>query len=380
MNEKEIAEIRRRFQPEKSNITHIVGCYVNENNEIVSEFDQSLHMMPEEETTEFLSILKKTLSGTINKNLIDIEFTTQQVIDSEEHKLLMALKDSKLENKEAIQVFYERVIESVSFDGNYLILLAYDTYDIPYQAKDGLRQDDASNEVFSYVLCSICPIKITKPALSYYSYENQFRNRTADWIVSPPELGFMFPAFDDRSANIYNALYYTRNIAESHQEFIDTLFKREIPMPAAVQKETFQEILSTALGEACNFDTVQAVHGHLQEMIEEHKVNKEEVPLTITKGTVKQILTVNGVAEEHITAFETQYDTQFGPETNLSPKNIVDAKQTEVLTPDVKIQVSAGRDDLVETRIIDGIKYILIRAEEGVELNGVAVRINQEEQ
>ena len=98
MNEKEIAEIRRRFRPDKNNITHVRGCYVNEKREIVSEFDPSLALMSQEESEKFLAILKRTLSGTPGKHLIDLSFTTQQVVDSDQHRLLMALRASGLKD------------------------------------------------------------------------------------------------------------------------------------------------------------------------------------------------------------------------------------------------------------------------------------------
>nr|WP_319488549.1 DUF4317 domain-containing protein [uncultured Caproiciproducens sp.] len=375
MNEKEISEIRRRYRPDKSNIARIRGCYVNDQKEIVSEFSQPLSLMPQEESEELLSILKKTLSGTIGKNLINIEFATQQVLEGEEHKLLMALRDSSLGDDGAVQEFYGRVIQTLNMQGNYLILLAYDKYDVPYYAKDGEKQDDSS-EVFSYFLCSICPVKLTKPALGFFVSENQFRNITADWIVSAPELGFMFPAFDDRSANIYNAVYYSRDIAENHVEFIDTVFKTAVPMPAAAQKETFQSILGGTVAEDCSFNVVQTVQGQLSEMIEEHKTNKEDDPLVITKRTVKGILESCGVSESRVTAFEEKYDTEFGADTEISPQNVIDTKQLEVRTPDVTIRVNSERSNLVETRIIDGTKYILIRADEGVEVNGVNINIS----
>ncbi|MGX8700888.1 DUF4317 domain-containing protein [Caproiciproducens sp.] len=375
MNEKEIAEIRRRFRPDKSNITRIRGCYVNDQKEIVSEFSQPLGLMPQDESEELLAILKKTLSGTIGKNLIDIEFATRQVLEGEEHKLLMALKDSSLENDDAVREFYGRVIQTLNTEGHYLILLAYDQYDVPYYTKDGEKQEDSA-EVFSYFLCSICPVKLTKPALGYYVSENSFRNIRTDRVVSAPELGFLFPAFNDRSANIYNALYYSRSIAENHTEFVDTVFKSEIPMPAAAQKETFRAILEDTVAEDCSFDVVQAVQGQLSEMIEEHKNNKEEEPLAVSKKTVKGILESSGVSEERVTAFEEKFDTEFGADAEISPQNLIDTKQLEVRTPDVTIRVNPERNDLVETRIIDGTKYILIRADEGVEVNGVNIHIS----
>jgi len=375
MNEKEVAEIRRRFRQDKSNITHIRGCYVNEKREIVSEFDQALALMSQEETETFLAILKRTLSGTLGKNLIDISFETDQVVHGEEHKLLMTLRNSSLKDETAVQTFFQRVIGSLNVEGNYLILLAHDRYDVPFRSKDGEKQADASSEVFSYILCSICPVKLIHPALSYYVFENQFRNRSADWIVSAPELGFIFPAFDDRSTNLYNALYYSHDIKENHDEFVDAVFQSEIPLPAAEQKEMFQAMLEETLAEDCCYEAVQAVHEQLCGMIEEHKSNKEPAPLVISKETIKGVLKSCGASDSGMTAFEEQYNAQFGADTELSPRNLVDTKQLEVCTPDVTIRVNPERSDLVETRVINGVKYILIRADEGVEVNGVSVHI-----
>ncbi len=374
MNEKEVAEIRRRFRADKSNITRIRGCYVNENREIVSELNQSLTLMSQEESESLLTILKKTLSGTVGKNLIDIEFTTQQVVGSEEHKLLMALRDSALEDEAAVEAFFSRVIESLHMEENYLILLACDKYDVPGYSKDGSKREDSS-EVFTYFLCSICPVKQTKPALGYYALENIFRSITADWVVSSPELGFMFPAFDDRSANLYNVLYYTRNIAENNQEFVSAIFNTQAPMPAATQKETFQSVLEETVSEDCSFHVVQAVHQQLSDLIEEHKVNKVPEPLVISKNTVKGMLQSCGVSQPRMEAFEERYDEAFGQQGEISPKNIIDTKQFEVRTPNVTIRVQPGCSNLVETRIIDGRKYIVIRADEGVEVNGVNIHI-----
>lgn len=375
MNEKEVAEIRRRYKPEKNSIPNIRGCYVNEKGEIVSEFNQSLSFIPESEAEKFLSILKRTLSGTLGKNLLDIEFSTQQVAQSPEHGLLMALRSSSLKDEDAVHALFERIIHSVALEDNYVILLAQDTYDIPYRSKDGETLEDASTEVFSYILCSVCPVKLTKPALSYYVRENEFHSREADWIVSPPELGFMFPAFDDRSANIYNALYYTRDIADIHDPFIDAIFHCEPPMPATAQKENFQAVLETTLADECNFDMVQAIQGQLKDMILVHKESKEEEPLTVSKNGMRQILQSNGVEREQIAVFDEQFDQSFGAEAELSPRNIVDTKQIEVTTADVIIRVAADRSDLIETQIINGTKYILVRVEDGAELNGVPIHI-----
>lgn len=376
MNEKEVAEIRRRFRPDKSNITHIRGCYVNDKREIVSEFDQSLTLMPQEEGEKMLTLLKRSLSGTLGKNLVDITFATQQVVDSEEHRRLMHLRDSALNDQEGVEAFYRCVIDNLRLEEHYLILLAYDRYDVPYRSKDGGSLEDASTEVFSYVLCAVCPVKMPKPALCYDVPQNAFHSMKIDWLVAPPELGFLFPAFDDRSTNIYNALYYTKSLEENHKEFVDAVFHTEIPEPAQVQKESFHTVIQEALEEECSFEVVETVHDELCSMLEEHKASKEPEPLAISKRVVKGVLESCGVSPERLEAFSEKYDERFGADNDIRPRNVVNQKQFEVKTPDVTIHVNPERKDLVETRNIDGTNYILIRAEGGVEVNGIDIHIS----
>ncbi len=375
MNAREVSEIRRRFRADKSNITHVRGCYVNERKEIISEFHQSMALLSQSESEELLTILKKTLSGTIGRNLVDISFDTKQVVSSDEHRLLMALRSSSVNDIDAVHTFYQRVIDALNLETNYLILLTYDAYDIPYRAKDGEEFEEGSSEVFNYILCSICPVKATKPALSFQAHENAFRNLSPDWIISPPELGFLFPSFDDRCTNLYNALYYTKNPAENYRSFVDAVFNAPILMPAKRQKESFQDMLGETLQEECRCEVVQSVRDQLCALIEEHKQSKDPTPLVISKNGMKRLITGSGVSQERADAFAEKYDETFGAETALSPRNLIDTK-TEVKTADVRIQISSERSDLVETRVIDGVRYVLIRVEDSVEVNGVPVQID----
>ena len=376
MNEREVGEIRRRFKPERNSFSHIRGCCVNELGHIVSQFDQSLAMMSKDETELFLSVLRKTLSGGLGKNLVDIEFETQQVAYGENHRLLMDLRNSGLKDNAAVQTFFEKVAAAVKLENcSYLILLVHDTYDVPYRTKGGDRQDDAGDQVYSYILCSICPITETKPALSYYMRENEFHNRQMNQLVSAPEVGFLFPAFDDRATNLYNALCYTKDPSQSHQEFVDAVFGAEAPMPATAQKENFRTVLGEALEEDCSYEVVQAVHDQLREMIAVHKENKEKEPLKLSRGAATGVLRSCGVSVEKAEVFERKFGQTFGEEAALSARNL-EVKQTELRTPDVVIHVNPDRGDLVKTKIIDGRKYILICADDGVEVNGVEIKIN----
>ena len=375
MNEKEIGEIRRRTRRDRSNMTAIYGCYVNAQKEIISEFKQSTGIMPENEAEKYFGLLKRTLSGSIGKNLLDITFRTAQVADSPEHKLLMGLRSSALKDEQLRMELYEKIIQSVNLDDSYLILIGCDSYDVPFKSRDDQTQADASNEVYTYLQCAVCPVKLTKPTLRYDGESREFHDGGVANVVSAPEMGFLFPAFDNRATNIYNALFYTRSPKESHQALIEALFQVQSPKPAAEQKKSFEALLTTSLDDECSLEVVQTVHEQIRQCIDLHKESKVAEPLLISKEQVKDALHTCGVSEAHIAKFSVEYDEVFGFEAELHPKNIINNKQFQINTPDVSIKVNPERSDLIETRIIGGVKYLMICADENVEVNGVNIHI-----
>lgn len=374
MIQKELNELRRRWRPEKNAVSRIYGCFVNSSKEIVSDLDESLGMMPQEEAEKYLSLLKKGLSGSLGKNLIDIVFSTQQVADSEEHRLLTTLRDSQLKDNEARQTFYRKVIDSLDMgNSSYLLLLACDSYDVPHRGKDDSLQSDASDEVFTYIVCVVCPIKEGKVELGYFPGDNEF-HCAAGQTVAPPELGFLFPAFDDRAANIYNALFYTRKPSEIHQEFIDAVFHVEPPMSAAEQREVFESILEDTLGAGCSIEVAQAIHDQLSSQIREHKESKSTEPLIVTAGEIGKVLLACGVTEENVAAFQVQCGERFGVGAVLDPANLIDPGKYEVKTAQATIQVDPEFSYAVTTRVIDGRTYLLLPADD-IQVNGLPIQV-----
>lgn len=375
MNTKEIGELRRRIRRDRSNMTAIYGCYVNDNKEVISEFRQSTAIMSENEADKYFGLFKRVLSGGLGKNLIDINFSTAQVAGSPEHKLLMDLRSQKLSDEETRMAFYKKVIDTVSLDTGFLILLGCDSYDVPFKSKDDTEQADASGEVFTYLLCAVCPVKQTKATLHYVAETKEFHDGNITNVVSAPELGFLFPAFDNRATNIYNALYYNHSPKENYQAFVDSVFNTKVPMPADQQKKSFEALLTGSLEEECNLDVVQSVHEQLCQYIDMHKESKAPEALVISKEQVTEALASGGVNEAHIAKFGIEFDETFGFEAAVHPKNIINDKRVEIQTPDVSIKVARDRMDLIETRVIGGVKYIMICAEENVEVNGVSIHI-----
>lgn len=376
MTEKEIGEIRRRVRRERSNMTAIYGCFVNEQKEIVTEYRQSMAMMSENEADRYFGLMKRIFSGTVGKNLLDITFRTAQVANSPEHKLLMDLRTTALKDDDLRAQLYRKIIENTHLDTGYLILLGCDTYDVPFKNKE----EGDSGEVYTYVMCAVCPVKQTKAVLHYVVEEKEFKDGGISQVAQAPALGFLFPAFDNRATNIYNALFYTHDVKTAHAELIDSLFNVQAPKAAAEQKKSFEALLSTSLDSECSMEVVQNVHDQLCQCIELHKEDKTPATLMVSKEQVKAALVASGVTEERVAKFSVDYDETFGFEADLHPKNIIDNKKFEIRTPDVSIKVAPERSDLIETRVIGGVKYILICADEDVEVNGVSIHIAEQEE
>ena len=379
MNEKEIGEIRRRARRDRSNMTVVYGCYVNTQREIIAEFKQSLGMMPENEAEKYFALFKRTLSGGAGKNLLDIAFRTSQVADSPEHKLLMDLRASRLDDKDARFALYRKIIEATNLQENYLILLGLESYDVPFKSKDDSVQQDASGEVYTYFQCAVCPVKEAKASLRYVAESKEFHDGGLAQVVSAPEMGFLFPAFDNRATNIYNVLFYTHSPKNAHEELIGSLFGVSAPKCAEDQKKSFGAILMNSLGEDCSMDVVQTVHDSLHQSIQMHKESKVADPLLIGKEEIGLALQECSVPDKARAKFSVAFDEAFGHDAQLYPKNLIGNNKLEIKTPDVVIKVNPERGDLVETRVIGGVKYILICADENVEVNGVNIHIAKED-
>lgn len=375
MNQKELGEIRRRFRPEHNNIQHLYGCYVNSNKEIVSSFDESFGLLSQTEGEKYLALLKKTLSGALGKNLLDITFATKQVVDSEEHRLLSALRASELRDETLREAFYRCVIDAVELDSqNYLILLAYDVYDVPHRGRDGHGEEDGG-DVYRYLVCAVCPVKDGKSELGYVAEDKRFHSAAAAQLVSAPELGFLFPSFDGRTANLYNALFYSKNSSEIHSEFVDAVFRTEIPLSAGKEKELFDTLLTESFDSHAQFDVVQAVHEQLAERLVLHKESRDPEPLTLTPQEMEEILENSGAAPEQAQSFRRRCEQELGRDAALRPGNLASATKMEIKTPEVSIRFDPKNSHLIESRVLDGRRYLLIAADAGVELNGVPVEI-----
>ncbi len=370
----EILEIRKQMKHENCSITKVSGCYVDGEKTVKTKFTESFLCLPEEETFKYFEIFKKTLSGIIGKNLINMEFPMETEFNGGTQEFLLKLRDSELKDEALLEEFYEKVVRMYDYTGNYLILLVYAAYDIPGKTNDKLMMEDASEEVFRYILCSICPVKLSKPGLSYNEERNQIQKRIQDWVVTMPDHGFLFPAFHDRSTDIHSILYYAKDSEELHEDFVDQLLGCQVPMSAGGQKETFQTLIKETLGQECEYEIVRNIHEKINDILEEHKLKEIAEPLMLNKTEVKSLFVESGVEEEQLAEFDKNYDKMAGENVTLQAANVINTRVFEVKTPDVVIKVNPEHTELIQTKLVDGRRCIVIEITDQVEVNGIAVK------
>lgn len=372
MNKKEVLEIRKQFTPANCAITRICGCYVDHEKNKKMESRDAFLSLPEEEAFKYFDIFKKTLSGSIGKNLLNMGFPLEQEMPGGTQEFLLKLRSSKLQNDELLEEFYNKVIENYDYTGNYYIVLIHSMYDIPGRASDGTDMYDASDNVYEYILCSICPVSLAKAGLSYDTDKNRMADRIRDWIVDKPDKGFLFPAFTDRNTDIHGVMYYTKKSEDLQPELIEQLLGSGMPMSAGDQKHGFMMLLEDVLGEGADFDTVKNIHENLNELIEEFKENPD--PVAVDAEMIQRILRNSEVNEQHMEAYQDAYNDNVGKNRTLLAENIAETKVFSVKTQDIDIKVNSDRADLVETREIDGRPCIVIPVDDHIEVNGMSVR------
>lgn len=402
MTKKEINEIKGLYDTiEECGISRLCGCYVNGDKEKVKVFNESFLDLDEKEQHKYLEIFRKNMSGTLGKNLIDLSFVNQESDDEGFGKgLLNSLKKSELKDDVLLDRFYDSIINTYNHVGNYLILLIYQAYDVPGITDDEIEMEDASDEVYSYVLCSICPMKLTKPGLGYDDKLEMIHSLKQSFGVELPDTGFIFPAFNDRSSDDTQLLYYTRRADDLQDKLLDEMLAVSAPLPAKHQKDGFNTFVAEVLGEDSSIETMIAMQENFTELIKEKKEFSDNPTVVLDKDTVREVFVKSGVEESKLEVFDKKFDQQFDMEQyakrnrvlvdeeeasepvvvpklkveqTILAENVLPSRNIEVKGKDLLLRINTKHMDMIDTKIEDGKKYLVIELPEDAKINGVTV-------
>ena len=406
MIKSEINEIKSLFDSvSDQGIYRLTGCYVNGEKQKVKTFSEHFYDIPEEEMHKYLEVFRKTLSGTPGKNLLDMSFVDQDEDASGMGKsLLKKILRSRLEDDASLESFYDMVIENYNYVGNYLILLIFQSYDVPGITTDGVELEDASEEIYSYILCSICPMKLTKPGLGFDDDLGEIHTLKQLFAVELPENGFLYPAFNDRSTDDTELLYFCKKADILQDALLEKVLGVPTTLPAKQQKEGFTEFVSDVLGDEADFETVLSIHENLKDTVHEIKAESAGNAVFFDKDTMRGVFERSGVSEERLEQFDRRFDEQFDmerihrkqnesvkidDESDYSPArdyvptlqveeklfadNVAPTRSLEVRNKNMVLRVNTNHTDIIEARIIDGRKCLVIEVTDDLTVNGVPV-------
>ena len=307
MNKKDVLEIKRRFKKEACTFTRMCGCYVDADHNKITKISETFLNLDDAEYYKYLDIAKKALSGTIGNNLLELEFPLEEEATGGRQQFLMGLRESKLKNDDLMDTFYDMIIDSYDYVGNYLILIFHDAYDVITKTSDNDKLDE-SEEVYEYLLCAICPVNLTKPGLGYREDENRIESRIRDWVVGMPDTGFIFPAFTERSTDIHSVMFYSKNTNEPHSEFMKVGLGCEEKQTSTEKKITFQKIINDVIGDDDDghLAASDAVHNLLNDVLVENRnedPDEEAIGVELTKDIVKNCLDEIGLDDKSRNVF-----------------------------------------------------------------------------
>ncbi len=369
MDRKEIQEIRKTMTKDRCVIDRMTGCFVAEDGTIITQLKQTFRALQEEELEKYCELFRKTLTGKIGKNLFTMEFPLQEENAGGKQAMMFRMLQSDYTDEELNNEFFTHILENLDLAGRHLIVLAHGVYDVPGRTSDGIDMDDASENVYSFMVCCICPVVEVKEGLCYDEETLSFINKRSDLGVQMPELGFLYPAFHDRGADIHSILYYAKKEDERHPELMDGLIGGDMPVTESVQKELFTGLVEQTLGRDCDFENVKNLTDALDEMVKQNEDSEE--PLELGKTEVRRILNDTGIAPGALEQFEEAYDQEVGEGKTFRAENIAGRTVMEIKSPSVKISVKSEMSSMITTKVIDGREYILIPVQDDIELNGI---------
>lgn len=362
MNKKEVLELKRRFKKDAATFTRVCGCYVDGNHNKICKIGSTFLNLEEEEFYKYLEIANKSLSGTLGNNLLELHFPIEEEEVGGRQQILMALRASKLEDEALLDTYYDLVIDTYDYTGNYLILLFHDAYDVMSRTRDNQNLDE-SEEVFEYLICAICPVDLSKPGLGYLEEEHRIGPRIRDWVVGAVDTAFLFPAFNDRSTDIHSALFYTKNTKEPHSEFMANGLGCGVERTATEQKMAFHSIVRNVLGaeDEHTDEVLLDMQQNLSDMIDEFQEthDDDEDVFLLDKEVVGKLLADSKVSEEKASRIEKSVDEAFGEKPPVA-EHVIDSKalvQNELRVEklaledqvgDLTVQLNQKEDELKE--------------------------------
>lgn len=374
MNKKEINEIKKNFSDDCGffTVNHVVTAFVDAEKNIKCKTNQLYNTIPQDESELIMINLKKILSGSIGKNLLEYSFPKDAYLEGGAQLFLHEVLSSKLLDDDIVDKFLNTIVEKVEYVSTYTIFTAHCTYSVLKKNKNDDFEDEADMD-YNFIVTAICPVNLRIDGLVYNEQNNSIsKKESSDRIVELPTDGFLFPLFNDRAPDVNGVLYYTKNAKKPNTSVVNELLGCEFSMTCQNEKDTFKAILNNVVGDELDYEIITTVNEKIQEIVDQ-SAHETEIP-TIDNHKLSSILWEAGVSQDKLDSLPKVYESAVGDKP-LTAVNLVE-KKTVVTVPSITVNIGKDAVDKVKTQIIDGRKCLIIDLDDPeIAVNGLETTI-----
>jgi len=376
MNKKEINEIKRNLDKDSGffTINHVVTACVDAEKKIKCMTNQMNNLIAEDESELIVAYLKKILSGSIGKNLLEYHFPNDAYLEGGAQLFMNEVLRSQLTNADLVQKYIDRIIEKMEYVSTYTVFVAHCTYAVISKNKN-LESDIESDNNYNFLITAICPVNLRIDGLIYDEQTNSIAKKdTADRIVDPPTDGFLFPLFSDRQSDINGVLYYTKNAKKPNSSIVEDLLGCEYSMSGVSEKATFHAIMNNVCGDELDLKVINTVNTKIQDIIDRN-AHETDIP-TVNSKDISTILWESGISQQKLEHLPKVYETALG-EKELTCANLVD-KKTVLTVPGVTVNITKDGMEKVRTQTVGGRKCLVIElGDEKMQVNGLETTLEE---
>lgn len=372
MNKKELNEIKKNFTDNSGyfTINSIHSAYVDAEKNIKYQANKPHSIIPDDEREVITDTLRKVMTGTIGKHLVEYEFPKDAYEEAGAQKILYNMVSAKMKDEESVIKYLEKITQNIDYASSFSILTAHCTYSI--KRKNRNDEDDLDNisEEYNFIIAGICPANTNDIGLFFDEATAAISKKSnTEMIISKvPTDGFIYPVFSDRAPDVNHIMYFSKKYDKPNISIIENVLDCEFVMSAENEKARFQQLLNAVVTDELNYNVITQVNEKLREVVDLSKNETESAK--INDKQLKHILADAGVSEEKLMALEPAYKTVVG-EAEFTASNLTD-NRTVVVTPDVTINIKKDAACRLRTSSIEGRNCLIIDLDDpNIVVNGL---------
>ncbi|OPJ58178.1 DUF4317 family protein [Clostridium oryzae] len=387
MNKQDLAGIRRELKADNTmlQISDIYSVYLKKDNqEIIHSQFEYFDSMDSEKQELYLKNFKKILSGALDTKLFELDFVNIDDEDNTQNILYSAVNNDRDTFREETDKIVNKIAENYKYETDVVITFIKAEYWKGASKRRNEEAEEAKDDsvfAFQFMMCSINKIEPPKKTLKFDYIEREFKASTAlDFTINlnSPLDGFMFPAFNNNSADANKVMYYTDKPKEINENFVKGLLDCGLKKTAQQEKEEFVGVLKTVVGEKIAPETMQCIYEKLSEKLNDTE-EESEVPV-VSAADVKEVLEESGI--EDVDGVEEAYNEVIGDiNYEFKVQNIVpvmDTKSIKISTEDISLSIAPKElKNIRKVKDSNGNTCLLIELNDEVVIDGFEIPIGE---